>query len=122
MTDAPLVPNLAAELRDSLNRLVRGPGTWEMGEPGGPLSRKCPYCDAEPGQPCVMAKGLMQTTHYARDDGTDSAAAEPVTHWTPEEEFYAECGSDGNEGDTGTLSSARVTCPACRALIDQERS
>lgn len=46
---------------------------------------------------------------------TTDATRDPVTHWTPEEHFYAECGSDGIEGDTGTLNEDKVTCPACRA-------
>jgi hypothetical protein len=40
----------------------------EQGGPADPLSRPCPYCGAEAGQPCIMAGGLMQTTHYSRDD------------------------------------------------------
>jgi hypothetical protein len=60
-------------------------------------------------QPCESCGG----GHWTRDH--DDAARDPVTHWTPEEHFYAECGATGIEGDTGTLNEDQVTCPACRA-------
>lgn len=42
------------------------------------INRECPYCGAKPGEPCVMAAGVMQTMHYSRDAAPPDPAIRPA--------------------------------------------
>lgn len=42
------------------------------------LNRECRFCGAKPGEPCVMAFGLAQATHYSRDATPPDPAIRPA--------------------------------------------